>query len=142
MAMKFETVKHEEAAAQMQRVLGKIVASAEKNELRGVLAMLLKGAKEGSAKANDILRIASMLDVEVPAELRLIQEALLKADAELEAKQRSSAADSREAGAKKRRLQKEQEERDAADRAAFERWKRSYSAMSNGLDAPGDPAAN
>lgn len=135
MAVKFDTVKEEELAAQTHRIFGKIALTADKDTLNAVFAALLQRAKEGAAKAKDLLRIADKVDAEVPAKWRSTQEALLKADAELEAKQRESAADSREAGAKKRRLQKEQEERDAEERAEFERWKRSRGAGSKDSSA-------
>lgn len=143
MAIKYDTVRAEEVVAQTHRVFGKITLTADKTVQQEVLAVLLKSGKEGSPKVKDLLRIAGVAEVEVPSIWRAAQVALLTADAELENKQRLSAAESREAGAKKRRQKNEQEERDAADREAFERWKRSRGKGSNDPDAPqGDPGTS
>ncbi len=125
--MKFDIVRAEERSATVYFVLGKLVMSAPKEVLKQIVLLLLECFPANSAKVNDVLRIAGIEEVDLPDAWKRRQRQLLSADAELAAKQQQSAALSREAIAKKRRLRQEQEERDAADRAAFENWRRSRS---------------
>ena len=130
MAIKYDTVRAEELSATTDRVLGKLTRNSDISIKEQLLAILLQGGKEGSARANDLLRISAELEVSLPEPWLSRQQDVLSADADLIAKQQASAAESRKAGAEKRRLRKEQEARDAHERAEFERWKRSQNVSS------------